>query len=234
EATCLKAMAPDPRDRHATALELAGELEAWLADVRYRDEQERALSQMKGSLARFCLERAHSGFARGVRDEGLLWLARAIESAPDDPPDLQRALRASLAGWHAGAKLMERRVRHLGELHAVAFCPEGRRLATAGADGSARLWDVATGSPLSSPLRHGGPVRAVAFHPEGSLVATAGDDGAIRRWDALTGEPVGEPFACGAPVRSLAFSPDGARLAVLCEPRAAVLRDAATGRPIGE
>jgi hypothetical protein len=60
EAICLKAMSLDPRDRHATALYLANELETWLADVRYRGEHELALSQVKGSLARVCLERAHS------------------------------------------------------------------------------------------------------------------------------------------------------------------------------
>ena len=42
EAICLKAMALQPEDRHATPLALAEEIEAWLADVRYRSEQEQA------------------------------------------------------------------------------------------------------------------------------------------------------------------------------------------------
>jgi hypothetical protein len=145
-------MSLDPRDRHATALDLGNDLEAWQADVRYRDEQELALDQARGSLARLCLERARVSFDREAHAEGMLWLARALENAPAEPPELRRVIRTSLCGWHAGARLMERCLRHGGEVHAIAFCPEGRRIATAGGDRSARLWDVSTGTPLSRPL----------------------------------------------------------------------------------
>ena len=63
EAICMKAMALDPRDRHATALDLANELETWLADVRYRAEQEVAVSQVKAS-ARAVVPRARSRVLR--------------------------------------------------------------------------------------------------------------------------------------------------------------------------
>jgi WD40 repeat protein/serine/threonine protein kinase len=232
EAICLKAMAKDPRDRHASALELANDLEAWQADVRYRGEQELALNQVKGALTRLCLERAHNCFGREAHAEGMLWLARAVVNAPSEPPELQRAIRTSLHGWHVGVKLLERCFRHGGELHALAFCPEGRMLATACADGTARIWDVATGSPLSSPLRHDGPVRDVAFSPEGRQVITSGDDGAVRRWDALTGEPVGRPICHGAPVGVLSLGPDGLRIAVVGRPGRFILWDAATGQAV--
>ena len=52
EAICLKAMSLQPEDRHATPLALAEAIEAWLADVRYRGEHERALADAKRSLAR--------------------------------------------------------------------------------------------------------------------------------------------------------------------------------------
>ena len=58
EAICLKAMALEQQERHATALALAGEIEAWLADVRFRGEQERAQDDVKRSLVRLCIERA--------------------------------------------------------------------------------------------------------------------------------------------------------------------------------
>ncbi len=234
EAICLKAMSLDPRDRHATALELASELEKWLSDARYRAEHEAASIQVRSSRARLALERAHHCFGRDARDEGMLWLSRALEDAPFEPPALQRVVRMSLRSWHAGGKLMERRFRHGGAVHAVDLCPEGRRLATAGGDRTSRLWDLATGSPLSPPLRHEAPVRAVAFRPDGGLVATADDHGLIRFWDAITGEPSGEPFPCGSPVTSLRFSPEGARIAAASGPGGAFLWDAATGRSIRE
>ena len=234
EATCLKAMSLGPGDRHPSALELANDLEAWQADVRYRGEQEQALGQVKGVLTRLCLERAHNCLGRGAQAEGMLWLARGLENAPTEPPDLQRVIRTSLGGWHSGAKLLERSVRHGGEVLAVAFCPEGRRLATASEDRTARLWDVSTGSSLSRPMPHEGIVRAVSFRPDGTSLATSGDDGLIRRWDAVTGEPIGGPLRHGPSVVALGFSPDGSRLAAAGGPGGFSLWDAETGGPILE
>ena len=48
EAACLKAMSVNPEDRHATPTALAEEIEAWLADVRYRGEHERRWATSSG------------------------------------------------------------------------------------------------------------------------------------------------------------------------------------------
>ena len=213
EAICLKAMALKPEDRHATPLALAGEIEVWLAEVSYRSEQERALHEVKRSLARLSIERAQNLFARDMPNEGMLWLARALENIPPDSPGIERAVRASLSGWHSRAKLVERTLSHGNAVHAVAFSPDGRMLATASADRMVRLWDVAKGGLLSSPIRHEKAIRAIAFSPDGRIVATASDDGAMRQWDAMTGGSVGSPRLHGAPVTAVCFSPDGSRIA---------------------
>lgn len=72
-------------------------------------------------------------------------------------------------------------------MRAVAFSPDGTRLATGGGDpsvqghGSARVFDTATGAELAR-LDHDGPVAAVAFSPDGALIATGSMDGSARVW----------------------------------------------------
>jgi WD40 repeat protein/tRNA A-37 threonylcarbamoyl transferase component Bud32 len=233
EVICLKAMALDPALRHATPLALAESIEAWLADLRYRGEHEQTLHDAGRSMARLSIERAHHSFDRELHHEGMLWLARALESVPPDSPALDRAVRTSLGGWRAEGKLLERSLAHKGAVHRAVFAPDGRRLATACADGMARLWDVAKGTPLSTPMAHDGPVRALAFGPDGQFIATAGDDGTMRRWNAVTGAPIGSPCQHGAPVTEVSFSSDGTRIATACRTSEPCLWDAASGRPIG-
>ncbi len=232
EAICLKAMSLRPEDRHDSPLALAEEIEAWLADVRYRGEHEQAHHDVSRSLARLSIERAQNLFGREMPGEGMLWLARALENIPPDSPELERAVRASLAGWHAAAKLLERTLAHSGAIHGVVFSSDGHGLATASADLTARLWDVAKGTPLSPAIVHKDAVRAIAISPDGRLAATASDDGVLLRWDAVTGAPIGRPIRHDAPVIALKFSPDGSKVATASRSGIPCLWDVATGKPI--
>jgi WD40 repeat protein/serine/threonine protein kinase len=214
EAICLKAMSPRPEDRHASCLELADELEAWLADVRYRGEQVQAINEMKGSLTRLCLERAHNLLDRGKHGEGMLWLARALENLPQDSPALERVVRASLGSWHARSALMERCLQHGGDVLALAFSPDGHRLATTSSDRTANLWDVATRGRLTAPLIHDQAVAAVAFTRDGKTVATAGQEGVLTLWNTLTGCTESQIPTGGTRITSVRFDPTGTRIAV--------------------
>ena len=71
---------------------------------------------------------------------------------------------------------------------AVAIAPDGTWLATAGDDGTVRIWDPATGQQRATLTGHTGPVRAVAIAPDGTWLASGGDDGTVRIWDTATGQ----------------------------------------------
>jgi WD40 repeat protein len=128
-----------------------------------------------------------------------------------------------------------------GGADGVAVTSAGTVLATAGADGTARLWDLATGREIGEPMRassHGG-VNAVAFSPDGTVLATADGDGTARLWDVATDSEIGRPLtdggsaAPGTAMNDVAFDPDGKILATASLDGTARLWDVGTQRQIG-
>jgi WD40 repeat protein len=71
---------------------------------------------------------------------------------------------------------------HSRPAYAVAFHPGGKLLASAGLDGTVRLWDVATGCELGTLRGHGDAVRAVTFTAEGARLVSGGSDGTVKVW----------------------------------------------------
>jgi WD40 repeat protein len=76
---------------------------------------------------------------------------------------------------------------HEGAVLDVTFSSDGILLATASADGTARLWDITTGTTRTTIRPHAGPLWGVAFSPDGTLLATASTHGTARLWDVADG-----------------------------------------------
>jgi hypothetical protein len=89
---------------------------------------------------------------------------------------------------------------HKGWVNAVAFSPDGNTVITGSDDCTARLWDVATGVPVTEPLPHEANVRSVAFSPDGKSVCTGSVDGTARLWQTVPLPPA-EPERLRAWVR---------------------------------
>jgi WD40 repeat protein/tRNA A-37 threonylcarbamoyl transferase component Bud32/tetratricopeptide (TPR) repeat protein len=126
-------------------------------------------------------------------------------------------LQATLEGpWGTGAEvglLLHAGGGHAGAVLAASFAPDGRLLATAGDDGSVRLWDAATAEELTVLPGHKGLAFAVRFAPDGKTLASGGSDGKVRIWEARSGKELAALDACTGAVLALAYSPDGAALA---------------------
>jgi serine/threonine protein kinase/WD40 repeat protein/Flp pilus assembly protein TadD len=111
-------------------------------------------------------------------------------------------------------------LRHSELIREVALAPDGRHFATASFDGTARVWETATGRPAGPPLPHTNYVATVAFSPEGDTLAAGdyGPAGLIKLWDWRTGKELRPALQHDDIVVSVTFSPDGQYLAAIKAP----------------
>src|SRR5205814_4631235 len=95
---------------------------------------------------------------------------------------------AGAFAWDAetGEQLSPAFLKHPQVVSVVGFSPDGKQVLTGGSDGTARLFEAASGKELHA-FRGSGPARAVAFSPDGTRVLTAGADGTVRLWDGRAG-----------------------------------------------
>jgi WD40 repeat protein len=123
---------------------------------------------------------------------------------------------------------------HEGAVEEASFSPDGRRVVTASADHSARVWDAETGVQLTPPLKHGAGVAYASFSPDGRRVVTGSRQGTARVWDAISGEPVTPLLNNGMGLTRVRFSPDGRWVATGGGgDYSARLWDAVTGESLG-
>jgi WD40 repeat protein len=76
-----------------------------------------------------------------------------------------------------------------GQLTSIAFNPTGAGVATAGENGTVKLWNFA-GQQTGELIGHQGKVLRVCFRGDGALIAGMGADGTVRLW-----RPTGEQLA---------------------------------------
>jgi WD40 repeat protein len=134
--------------------------------------------------------------------DGTVYVLRLAErgvvyQVPPDPMELQP--KAALLA-------------HTGQVTWTVFTPDGKTIASAGKDGTVKLWDAGKEKPRLSVDAHKDGVRCVAFTPDGKTLATAGLDGTIRIWNA-EGKKQRELTGHKGQIAALLFTPEGSLFA---------------------
>jgi hypothetical protein len=131
---------------------------------------------------------------------------------------------------------------HTSAVQGISFSPDGNRIATAGADGTVRLWDVQTGLEVLVHKGYTGGVTSVCFSPDGSRITSGsggtGKSGRVTVWEAGGGEQTfhlrarGHTGPLAGNVYGVGFSSDGKRVLAALEGTEVGAWDVDSGQPL--
>lgn len=255
-----KACHPDPHQRYQTAEEMHADLamlQGGKSVIGARNLERRLLLARRfGRVLIFVVLAALAGsyhilrtkqkiaqqlirfqLAQGIQlmeedryTESLPWFAESLALGPKNA-ELHR-LRLSLI-LNQCPRLIQL-LPHRRLVNDIELSPDGQSIATASDDGSARVWNLISGTPRTPRLQHQMEVRSVRFSPDGCHVITASSDGTARVWDLSSGGNPAPPLIHDQPVQEASFSPDGKLVLTACLDGSARIWDAVSGKLVGQ
>jgi WD40 repeat protein/tetratricopeptide (TPR) repeat protein/tRNA A-37 threonylcarbamoyl transferase component Bud32 len=144
--------------------------------------------------------------------------------------DLHRPIPGEVRIWDVATAAERAAFQTTNRVHALAFAPDGSRLAVGSVGfrfgaiqvgggvaepvhGEVRVWDLTAGRERFRHAAHRAGVRALAFSNDGQTLATGSFDGTVKLWDVATGQERGYLTGHPGAVAALAFTDDGQTLA---------------------
>ena len=202
---------------------------------RSEAEKQRGEAQTQAQLAetqrQVALKQASIGLANsalleleaGLQDRGLALALENIENYPYTT-QAEQAL-----GQVVLQSRLYRVMTHDNSVLSIVWSPDGKRLVSASDDGTARVWEAATGKELSR-LEHNLAVNFAVWSPDGRQVLTTDDNsGVLYMWDSQSGEQLFILQGHTDFVNSARWSPDGTLILTASDDTTARIWDAKSG-----
>ncbi len=140
-------------------------------------------------------------------------------------PKTGKALSTLVAGHARSADIW------VPQVLALAFSPDGTRLASGNKDTTVRLWDI-NNHELMILQKHTGWTNVLAFSPNGKILASGSVDKTVQLWDTTMSKPLTTLTGHANGITALAFSADGTTLASASADGAIRFWQTGTGAPL--
>lgn len=204
-----------------------------------RGEAVRSRGEAEKSRANLYLERGRQELLAGAPDRALVYLAAARQGGVDSPA---LGFLLHTARESAGAEIVRLRG-HARDVTGTSFSPDGKWVATWGADHTLKLWSTEGGELVGSLDGHDDSVTSARFSGDGARIITGSADFTARIWD-IGGLLSGTSTTGNAPnlvlrghrgrINTVAFSADGKMAVTASSDETAIVWSSTSGKSLHE
>jgi len=168
-------------------------------------------------------------------------VVRAVSFSPDGKTLASGSFDKTAKLWDVASGQEQATLRGHGEAHvagsyrtpginSLAFTADGKILATAGLDGTVKLWDVTARKELRTLRGHSNRVLSIAISPDSKTLASASEDRSLRIWEIASGRQQSILFGHSSGIEAVTFDADGKTLVSGATDGTIKLWDPAEGR----